>query len=69
MFSIQSEKLAKSGQKIPKTDKRGCRGLVFGHFWPLLTIFGTFWAIFVHFGAFLYTARDLLNIDKNQSMT
>ena len=40
MFSTQSEKLAKSGQKIPKTDKRGCRGLVFGHFDHFLTIFG-----------------------------
>ena len=42
MFSTQSEKLAKSGQKIPKTDKRGCRGLVFGHFGPL---FDHFWTL------------------------
>ena len=39
-LSTQSEKLAKSGQKIPKTDTMCCRGLVFGHFGPLLTIFG-----------------------------
>ena len=40
MFSTKNEKVAKSGQKIPKTDMGGCHGLVFGHFGPLLTIFG-----------------------------
>ena len=40
MFPTQSQKVAKSGQKKPKTDIRGHTGSVFGHFEPVLAIFG-----------------------------